>query len=152
STIINRGCRDKTPPRAATPFSINHELYFAKVDEEWAHGGVAFILNDADTTHSTLGRKYLITLEQFTDIINQENDSDMPLLFDPGEGIEQGSVVIRKDVWYGKVLFLGMDDGYPIFSFTSEHDLVDEVNAPAVPYLTTLIKGLRETYPAMKEE
>ncbi len=146
STLVNPGCRDKTPPRSSAPLEIHHELYFARADDEWGNGGVAFVRNKTDNAVTTLGRKYLITKEQFTDVINQENASEGPLAFDFNAAEAAGGLVVRKNAWYGRVLFLGRESGHPIFTFTSEDDLDGEINAPSVPYLATIARGLLEAH------
>ncbi|MCI0724916.1 MAG: hypothetical protein L0338_39025 [Acidobacteria bacterium] len=64
------GCRDKTPPRADRPLTIDHELFFAGRSEHW-QGAMAFIKPERGV-ETTLGRMYLITDEQFNQVVRQE--------------------------------------------------------------------------------
>jgi hypothetical protein len=71
----NEGCRDKSEPAESRPISINGEIYFAGQSRPWGNGGVAFIRENSEQG-STLGRKYLITEEQFNDVVMQENSKE----------------------------------------------------------------------------
>lgn len=66
------GCTDKKMPEASKPLTINHELYFARRSKTWHGGGVAFIKPTADPEAKTFGKMYLITAEQFTEVVKQE--------------------------------------------------------------------------------
>ncbi|CAH8307599.1 unnamed protein product [Eruca vesicaria subsp. sativa] len=78
------GSMDKTPPKEIMWESFPHRLFFGRESSvTWGVGGVAFInplTNLNDQTHMCL---YKITLEQFYDVLFQENgltiDSDSPL-------------------------------------------------------------------------
>ncbi len=146
SAIANPGCRDKTPPRASKQIVLPHKLYFAKVDEEWGNGGVAFIDPQKDDSASTLGRMHLITYDQFMDVIGQENLVAREGDFELGDVIRNGNLVIQREVWYGNIIFLGQREGYPVMTFTNERYLGDEINAPAEAYLRTIVEGLKGGY------
>src|SRR5574341_764364 len=76
------GCRDKTPPVLEKPVILHHELYFAKSSRTWQNGGVGFVRTEPDTSVQTRGNMYLITKEQFCDVIKQEIDSDETITID----------------------------------------------------------------------
>lgn len=70
-----RGCTDKSEPLKDKPVRIPHELYFSGRSSVWGGGGggVAFIKpTRASKGEFTLGRMYLITREQFTQVVRQE--------------------------------------------------------------------------------
>lgn len=143
------GCTDRSPPIKNKPIIIPHELYFAKSSDIWQGGGVAFIKSNRDDNVRTLGRMYLITDEQFVQVVRQENAlevEDSAIQLDFEEIIRTGQAVIKGN-WYSRVSFLGDDEGYPIFTFTSS-EADDEIvpNAPSEKYLKTIIKGIKETY------
>ena len=73
STKLCPGCSDKTPPQDRRQKTIQHELYFAKNSPSWKGKGVAFIKSHKDDNTKTRGRMYLITKEQFTQVVRQEN-------------------------------------------------------------------------------
>ncbi len=146
SIKMHVGCNDKTIPAEIKNVSINRELYFAKDFSSWGKGGVAFIKNNINDEVITLGRMYLITYGQFIDVVKQENDYKDNLNIDFQEAIEKGNSVFLRDAWYGNLIYLGEEKGYPIFTFTNEKYLELEINPPGTKYLETLKKGVEESY------
>ena len=67
------GCSDKTPPHDDKKIIIHHELYFSKSSSIWEGKAVAFIKSKRDESAKTLGRMYLISREQFVQVVRQEN-------------------------------------------------------------------------------
>lgn len=140
------GCTDKTLPEASKPIIINAELYFARKSKTWHGGGVAFIKPSFNPGVKTLGRMYLITSQQFSEVVKQEIRLEEDLVLDLEELEEKGSLLLNEKSWYNKLLFLGLEDGYPIFTFTNKDFLMDEINLPHDTYLNTISAGLKETY------
>ena len=142
------GCRDKTPPENSKGMTIPYELYFAKKSGFWDNGGVAFISLAEDLANPTLGRGYLITWEQFLDVLAQENSKN------PGD--DQVAVLYLKTLknkkmtkiaglgWYDLVVYLGEEEGYPKFTFT--HSEKYDLRPPAQKYLKVIGDGLKEVY------
>ena len=144
STQEERGCREghRTPPRDDREVSIPYQLYFAKEQSKWGKGGVAFI-GHTEMTHSpTIGRMYLITKEQFEDVVAQENGV-ANLSIDLGQMICQKKVRLNGS-WYGTVVYLGDTDGHPKCTFTANEDPCGTLNAPAKSYLKIIFRGLRQ--------
>ena len=80
-----------------------------------------------------LGRAYLITEEQFADVLAQEN------------WLDPGSVGIDGcEGMYGVVLTLGSIDGHEIRTITQPPDT--SLNAPSDRYVKHIVDGLREAY------
>jgi len=123
------GCTDKSEPVKDRPIKIPHRLYFGNKSYSWHGGGVAFIDPRKDEKEKTLGRMYLITEEQFTQIHEQEG---------PGSK------------WYGKILELGEAEGHKIMTFTS--DEIRPANLPHEQYIEVISTGLEEIYPEMDEK
>ncbi|MCW3785679.1 hypothetical protein [Plebeiibacterium sediminum] len=146
SVKMHSGCSDKTAPRAIQNIIINRALYFAKGYSSWGKGGVAFIKHEPNANEVTLGRMYLISYNQFIDVVKQENDYEGNLEIDFNEAQVRGSHVFLHNAWYGKLMYLGKESGYPIFTFTNERFLEEEINAPGSEYLETLKKGVKESY------
>ncbi len=145
------GCRDKTPPKDDQPIKISHPLYFARHSPGWDNKGVAFIGLKEEKTEATLGRMYLITEQQFIDVVRQENDG-VRISVDLQKVKEQGSMTFDP-LWYGNILYLGNQDGFPIYTFTSCKDIALEVPvAPSLRYLQYIINGLKEVYPLTPED
>jgi hypothetical protein len=136
-----RGCRDKTPPREDRLGRLPYALYFAGYAMTWA-GAPAFIDAVAGGVDS-LARQYLISEEQFIDVLRQENprapeDLDLTQLREAGR-IELGAGA------YDLALCPGEEDGRPVFTFTASTPLSEREPAkPAVAYLQTIMRGLRQ--------
>ncbi len=141
-----KGCSDKTLPQDKEEIYINRELYFAKKSKSWDSCGVGFINTKFNDKVQTFGRMYLITPEQYVEIVKQETNHKGELLIDFKKAKEKGSLIIKEKSWYGNLLFLGEQNGNPIFTFTNEKNLTEEINPPSEQYLLTIINGLKETY------
>ncbi|MCC3358793.1 hypothetical protein [Bacillus sp. REN16] len=146
SNETESGCKDPSPPIDEEMFTIPYPLYFAKEAGRWDSKGVAFINGTKNNIETTFSKKYLITPEQFLDVLKQEN-SGIQFDIDLEKVKESGSMVFRKKAWYGRILYLGDDGGYPIYTFTAPWNM-DEItyNRPSYEYLTTIITGLKEYY------
>lgn len=138
-----KGCRDKTPPSRNEKIILSHPIYFTKERSKWGTGGVAFIGHQPLDTTSTYGRMYLITEEQFKDVVAQENNLDHTD-FDLKKVMKEGHGKI-DDGWYGRILYLGKKEGAPMFTFTSNKNW-DETTftTPPSSYLNTIARGLLE--------
>ncbi|MCR2823332.1 hypothetical protein [Lederbergia panacisoli] len=146
STKVETGCDDPSLPIDDANFKINYPIYFAKESARWNHQGVAFIGLTETSETSTLSRKFLITEEQFLDVLKQENNG-IVIDIDLNEVKEAGSKIFRNNSWYGNILYLGEDDGYPTFTFTAPWDINDvEKVKPSHQYLKTIIEGLKADY------
>ena len=123
-SYINR-CADRTAPKEDRPYEFAHPVFFGGVAETWGYGnrGKAF-LNLADAGHA-YGRIYKITHGQYLEIKNMEG----------------------RD--YTRKVELGMIEGLPVITFTSEN--VQKRNVPCLDYLDTILDGLREVYPGLRE-
>lgn len=99
-------------------------MYYAKSSPAWESCGVSFL--DLNRKGITLGKMYLVTIEQFHEIRQQEG---------PG--------------WYNKTCKIGVSDGYDIMTFSGCQRYKE--NAPSQKYLDVLNKGILETYPILSE-
>jgi hypothetical protein len=140
------GCTDTSAPMASKEIEINAELYFAKVSKTWSGGGAAFIKPELNRYVTTLGRMHLITVEQFIELVKQEIKYEGDLHIDFDKAINVGVLDLLKESWYSKLMYLGTDEEYPIFTFTNMAFLADEINQPNEHYLKIIIEGLKETY------
>lgn len=143
SAIAEKGCSDPTPPLANKKLELPYPLYFAKERSKWGKGGVAFIDPNRTEQEMTIGKMYLITEQQFKEVVSQENNvSYIPM--DLKKVIQEGSGNIGNG-WYRQILYVGEEDGYPIFTFTNP-DPMDKVpcNPPNTAYLSTIAAGLLE--------
>lgn len=154
------GSMDKTPPKEIMRKAVSHRMFFGRDHTlTWGPGGVAFLhpgSNAADKSYITM---YRITLEQFNDVLHQENfltnDMSSPF-FDAGdlENIRTNQcapVDANKLGWYKNIVYLGDERGIPIITMTCKLSDVENfksgkeaVRAPSFEYMDTLIKGLLE--------
>jgi hypothetical protein len=128
---------------------ILHRLFFAGASSRWEGGGVAFLESHRDPAAKTLGRMYLISREQFEDLVLQENGHPhlgIDLGMDLEMTIRDGRSTLDRGL-YSTILHLGQEGGYPIFTFTgtwNEQELPP--SRPGPRYLTVMARGLKETY------
>jgi hypothetical protein len=146
------GCTDTTRPIDQKSIQIPHELYFAKSAGVWNGGGVCFINPEKNQKAETLGNMYLITRQQFLEVVQQENNTNEYIDIDFNKTQKDKSSVVRKNSWYGKLLYLGEEDNAPIFTFTNEKFLLNDINSPDPHYLKTIIKGLIDTHHLNKSQ
>ncbi|MEH6907309.1 hypothetical protein [Neobacillus drentensis] len=146
SSQVEIGCKDSSLPVDESTFTIARPLYFAKEAARWEAQGVAFIGLQEDKENRTYSKKYLITVEQFLDVVKQENNG-IDFEIDLNEVQRKGSKVFLRYSWYGNILFLGEEGGFPIYTFTAPWDINDvEWIKPSHAYLKTIIKGLSKDY------
>ncbi|MDP7265807.1 MAG: hypothetical protein QGH39_09665 [Candidatus Thermoplasmatota archaeon] len=153
STTTYKGCTDKQPPLRDKRITIPHELYFAKESDTWENKGVAFIRSTKDSDAKTLGRMYLITREQFTQVVRQENGRDpghKSIQIDFESTVNNGESLIPIRCWYGRIIYLGDADNEPIFTFTAKRE--EDKIEPGMKYLSMIKKGLKEAYGISNEE
>ena len=144
SSTSYHGCKDKTLPIDNKDFYISSELYFAKKSvNSWNSGGVGFISNEFGN-ESTLSRIYLITKQQFVDVLKQECNIDQEMEIDFDSIISNGSIVLKETKWYNKIIYLGNQSEKPIFTFTHHGDYFDEINKPDENYLKIIMEGIKE--------
>lgn len=142
STRKNPGCMDQSLPVEEKSYVMKHQLYFAKEAAQWQGKGVAFVDPKKESISHTYSYMYLITKEQFFDVVSQENHVSSVAL-DIEKVMEQGNYLYLKS-WYGNVLYVGEEGGYPVFTFTSPEGLKnEELNAPSLEYLSTIMQGLK---------
>ncbi|WP_244444942.1 hypothetical protein [Oceanobacillus jeddahense] len=114
-----------------------------KEKSKWGQGGVAFIDHIPNKYTKTYARKYLITDEQFGEVVEQENNVDA-LNIDVQDIMDQGYVDLTEG-WYGRVIYLGEEDGAPMFTFTNPDAIgTHEFTIPPSSYLSMISRGLKE--------
>lgn len=149
------GCTDDRPPKQDMPVIIPHELYFSHSSPIWQSKGVAFIKSERKEGTNTLGRMYLIMEEQFVSVVRQENGvspTDTSINIDFDKAISEGESTIPLAL-YGRIIYLGENDGFPIFTFTASwEDARIKPNAPGENYLKIIMRGIREIYGKSDEE
>ena len=93
---------------------------------------------------------YLITYEQFNDVVRQENGKKVP-----GKTIVPSyEDIARGDRWtidggiYSCLMKIGIKDGYPILTFTATRDDF-AIGTPSEAYIKMIVSGLEEAYTCM---
>ncbi|KAH9315230.1 hypothetical protein KI387_023857, partial [Taxus chinensis] len=151
------GSVDKTPPQGMQWKVVPHHMFFGRsYSDTWGSGGVAFLHpshNGNSKAHVCL---YQITLEQFNDLLLQENnmslETDYPLVdLSSIDALRNENPILEviKGIWYGTILYLGMEGGLPILSITcsiSDIEKFKHGQLPACPpssmYANVLLRGL----------
>jgi hypothetical protein len=102
-----RGCKDNSLPLKDKVIRIPHALYFAEYSQRWG-GGVAYIGHRRIPPKAgALGRMYLIHVEQFLDVVRQENNDGIPIsISDVQDAFNKGSKTY-EGFRYGKILYIG---------------------------------------------
>ncbi|HSX01021.1 MAG TPA: hypothetical protein VLF67_02150 [Candidatus Saccharimonas sp.] len=142
------GCADRTLPRADHAISIDHELYFAGESPIYK-GGVAFV-SPQTGGQPTKARAYLVTYEQFCEIVQQENHCDQPIAIPTVAQIRrQNGAILRPNQQtlsqYTRLLYCGELDGHPLLSFTAP-ELPAKYVAPSAAYIRTIGRGLHQSH------
>ncbi|KAK3406388.1 hypothetical protein EUGRSUZ_K02530 [Eucalyptus grandis] len=154
------GSMDKSPPKDILWKTFPHQLFFGRESTRtWGLGGVAFLHPESkneDIVHMCL---YKITLEQFNDVLLQENVSSYDMsspLFDLTSldcSKEKGSIDLEavKNSQYHNVVYLGMEQDIPILTMACNMSDIENFKSGKVPlcapsedYANTLIRGLVE--------
>lgn len=138
------GCRDSTPPWRWAPVEVAHRLLFARTSERWEGGGVAFLDPEPTVDAHTLGRAWLVTREQFADVLAQE--CGLPVGTVEMPALDGGCVVSYPDHWYGCVVPLGRREGWPMVTFTDESAAGLVLSPPGPAYRAVVAQGLAETH------
>ncbi|OAY72753.1 Histone deacetylase 5 [Ananas comosus] len=160
------GSRDRSSPKDVAWKTVPHRLFFGRsFTRSWGPGGVAFLHPESNSNEKAHICMYKITLEQFNDLLFQENclvkencsiqQIESPLFnlssLDFVSENKSLHLEVLKDGWYSNVLYLGKEDDLPILTMTCglsdfERFKSGEVplTAPAKGYVNTLVKGLTE--------
>jgi len=146
ATRRNHPARDPSPPRAEAATFLDRPLRFAGHSAAWQGGGVAFVDPRPDPRAQTLARRYLVTREQFEDVLRQEN-ADPEATCDLAALAAADGAMRVSDGAYGLLLGLGEVEGVPLVTCTHpDPETGQEPNGPSKPYLQCVIAGLRQTY------
>ena len=138
------GSEDHAQPLDERAVFLPHRLYFSGRSRRW-NGGVAYIDTIEDDTVMTYSRAWLISRQQFCDLVRQEN-GEPDLEIDLDAAIAAGSLEVR-DRGYGHLMSLGERDGLPMLTFTSPLPLAERrPSKPSTEYLGVIATGLRECY------
>ena len=156
------GARDATPAADSLIRWMPYRVFFAyAMRSAWGYGGVAMLDVTPNQTHKCFMRLYKVTLQQFNDIIAQENNLKPPIPTASSLTCEllgklrlqaPGSLRVQFESGsYPAVAYLGEQDDVPIVTFTCLTETANKflcgafsAARPANNYLTVLRKGLKE--------
>jgi len=132
------GARDPRPPRAVRTVDLPGSVYFAWDSPTWG-GGVAFL--DPTAAGTSPGRAYLLTQEQFSDVVAQEMHRP------PGVDLDL-AVLGGERMWafgdgrYETLHVVDEIDGDLVVTFTAPASAPLDYRAPSAAYLTVMGRGL----------
>jgi hypothetical protein len=137
------GCRDSSPARAERAVTLPGGIYFAHESPTWG-GGIAFY--DAALPGRAAARAYLLSHQQFCDVLSQEMHREVGAEPDLSQALAGGLQTLGPGR-YETVVKVGECEGRPMLTFTSPHGAGPaRLNAPTASYLTMLGSGLREAH------
>ncbi|XP_040986012.1 histone deacetylase 5 isoform X1 [Juglans microcarpa x Juglans regia] len=152
------GSMDRTPPKEIVWKSYPYRLFFGRdSSSSWGPGGVAFLDPESKSQDKAYLCLYRITLEQFNDVLAQENVSSHDMTSPLFDLAALTSITSKEPKfldalprgWYRNVVYLGNEDNFPILTMTCSHlDVMSfksrelPLRGPCKAYAATLIKGL----------
>lgn len=155
ASITQVGCTNKTPPLRECPIILSHQLYFSQHISGWQNLGVAFIMHKSNPRVKTYGKMYLVTKEQFQEVVWQENNIN-DFKNQPGidfEEVRRKKYIKIADSNYGRIIYLAEKDSIPIYTFTANwEDSQIEYIPPGPKYLKLIALGIKMTYSLTDEE
>jgi len=136
------GCRDPFGPQREMALMVPGGIRFVGDSTIWGGGTAVY---DARAAAEVAVRAYLITAEQFVDVLAQE------MRLEPRLDLDLGPV--QRTGWhslgpgrYQTLAQLGTQDDVPMLTFTSAEVADQPINAPTRGYLRTMATGLREAH------
>ncbi|KAJ9140542.1 hypothetical protein P3X46_031177 [Hevea brasiliensis] len=154
------GSMDRNPPKDILWKIFSHRLFFGRESSRtWGPGGVAFLHPESSVGEKAYMCLYRITLEQFNDVLFQENGSSYEMgspafdLADLQTVTNQGSISLEvfKSGWYHNVVYLGKEQDIPILTMTCSLSTFVSFKSGKLPlrgpckeYANILVQGLME--------
>jgi hypothetical protein len=136
------GARAAAEPLDSRPFRMGGAVSFAWESSAWG-GGVAF--HDPDADGETLARAYLVTVEQFGDVLEQEMGREPGVDHDLAEVLATGRHAVGPG-HYETLHLAGEIDGRPVLTFSTPDVVSLGLRAPAPAYVATIARGLRQAH------
>ncbi len=153
STKTHEGCRDRTLPRKRVHYKFAMRVRFVAFAEWW--GGLAACCDDSadESSSHSHGVAYLITREQFLDVMRQENSLslDHPVAIDWEILHKEKRLDVLAGHAYGSLRLVGDLETRPVYTFTHcdaflKRQLQEGHKKPertaSVAYLNVIARGL----------
>jgi hypothetical protein len=136
------GCRDTSDPMDTFGLVIAGGVYFAGRSSGW-RAGMAFL--DPEVPGEVAARAYLITADQFVDVLAQETrrSPGMALDLEPAFRGERYSSGVGG---YPILVRVGDRGDVPLMTFTRDWRAVATLAASSESYLAAMATGLREAH------
>lgn len=153
SNIVEQGCKDNSPPVDEKNVVIENELFFSLQSSKWQNMGIAFVMKRKTQGLKTFAKMYLITREQFEDVVKQENGIDVndEINIDYVFFNKKCEVHVFEKGYYGMLLKIDEVDGVPVYTFTLPVD-PDSYSKPSREYLVSIIKGIKLNFGNISDE
>jgi hypothetical protein len=136
------GCRDTSEPLDSFGVLIAGSVYFAGHSSGWL-GGMAFY--DPGARGEVAGRAYLITAEQFVDVLAQETRQSPGISLDLTPTF-RGDRFSKGVGGYSILVRVGERGGVPLVTFTRDRRTAPSLAAPSAAYLAAMATGLHEAH------
>jgi hypothetical protein len=136
------GCRETTEPSRTVPLEIPGALYFTGPSRTWGGGTAVY---DRDGSARVAVTAYLVRVGQLSDVVAQEThrppgtDLDM-------EPLRRHGYCRSGPGRYETLLQVGIRDGIPMVTLTSERSSRTKLTPPTGRYLHTMAQGLRDAH------
>lgn len=162
STRTYAGCDDRTRPEASVPMRFNGRPHFALTSTVW-RGGIAF-MDTHKAQAQALGRAYLISVEQYDQVVAQENGGpSLGAAKVPLDEVLASGRHVQGSGPYETMVHVGDFEGAPVLTFTSPFSTRDAMvrsgsvtrgnvrlpvmtNRPSAAYARMIGSGLEETF------
>jgi hypothetical protein len=144
---VHTGARDPAPPVKIAPLRLPGTVYFATESTTWPGTGRALYDPVMPLPGGSAGRGYLITAEQFLDVVAQE------MRREPGTFVPRvlpsvpGQRVCLGDGHYETLVCTHRLGGHPVVTMAAPWRLGDVPLLPlAGPYRDVITQGLHEAF------
>jgi hypothetical protein len=148
NAVEYEGCRDTSLPLDDVALTLPYSLYFAGWSARVWGGTAAAFVSLSPATPPALARAYLITEEQFHDVVRQENANGGAIedfAHTVARARREGHAPLLHAGTYTELVFSGQRRGDPMLTFTASPERED-LAAPSAAYLRVIGDGLRESH------
>lgn len=140
------GCRDPSDPASVHSLEIPGGLVFSGESKVWTGGSVFY---DPYAETRVAARAYLITADQFADVVAQEMrrppGGDFALAVSAVVNTVQTAHVLGPGR-YETITRVAARDGVPMLTMTNGEAATLKPSAPSAAYLTWIAAGLHESH------
>jgi hypothetical protein len=142
SDRVYPGCRDTSDPLDSVGLMISGNVYFAGRSSVW-RSGMAFY--DPDAAGEVAARGYLISAEQFIDVLAQETRRSPGVVLDLAPAIRGDRLSVGLGA-YPIIVRVGDREGVPLVTFTTDRHTTGPLKPPSAGYLAAMAAGLQEAH------